>query len=44
AMNHDETTWPVLRKFGYNDDIELQKENLPVPSKKAPDQVILLLT
>lgn len=39
-----ETTWTVLRKFGYNDDIELRKENLPVPSRKAPDQVMLLLT
>lgn len=38
-----ETTWTVLRKFGYNDDIELRKENLPVPSKKAADQVMLLL-
>ncbi|KAL8213978.1 hypothetical protein R6Q57_003427 [Mikania cordata] len=37
-----ETTWTVLRKFGYNDDIELRKENLPVPSKKAPDQSIEL--
>ncbi|KAI3668179.1 hypothetical protein L6452_43256 [Arctium lappa] len=37
-----ETTWSVLRKFGYNDDIELRKENLPVPSKKAPDQSVEL--
>ncbi|KAI3773084.1 hypothetical protein L6452_04282 [Arctium lappa] len=37
-----ETTWTVLREFGYNDDVELQKENLPVPSKKAPDQCIEL--
>ncbi|KAL7597724.1 mitochondrial Rho GTPase 1 [Lactuca sativa] len=37
-----ETTWTVLRKFGYNDDIELRKENLPVPSRKAPDQSIEL--
>ncbi|XP_076899853.1 mitochondrial Rho GTPase 2-like isoform X2 [Bidens hawaiensis] len=37
-----ETTWTVLRKFGYNDDIELRKENLPVPSKKAPDQSVEL--
>ncbi|KAI3699144.1 hypothetical protein L2E82_43211 [Cichorium intybus] len=39
---HFETPWIVLRKFGYNDDIELRKENLPVPSKKAPDQSIEL--
>ncbi|KAL4588177.1 hypothetical protein LXL04_001058 [Taraxacum kok-saghyz] len=37
-----ETTWTVLRKFGYNDEIELRKENLPVPSKKAPDQSVEL--
>ncbi|KAK1426678.1 hypothetical protein QVD17_15355 [Tagetes erecta] len=37
-----ETTWTVLRKFGYNDDIELRKENLPVPSRKAPDQSVEL--
>ncbi|KAI7743263.1 hypothetical protein M8C21_017935 [Ambrosia artemisiifolia] len=37
-----ETTWTVLRKFGYNDDIELRRENLPVPSKKAPDQSVEL--
>ncbi|KAK9068996.1 hypothetical protein SSX86_013112 [Deinandra increscens subsp. villosa] len=37
-----ETTWTVLRKFGYDDDIELRKENLPVPSKKAPDQSVEL--
>ena len=39
-----ETTWSVLRKFGYNDDIELRKENLPVPSRRAPDQVMPLST
>nr|XP_043610959.1 mitochondrial Rho GTPase 1-like isoform X2 [Erigeron canadensis] len=37
-----ETTWTVLRKFGYNDDIELRTENLPVPSKKTPDQSVEL--
>ncbi|XP_076960001.1 mitochondrial Rho GTPase 1-like [Bidens hawaiensis] len=37
-----ETTWAVLRKFGYNDDIELCKENLPDLSKKAPDQSVEL--
>nr|XP_043620249.1 mitochondrial Rho GTPase 1-like [Erigeron canadensis] len=37
-----ETTWTVLRKFGYNDDVELLKENLPVPSRKAPDQSVEL--
>ncbi|KAG5394534.1 hypothetical protein IGI04_024497 [Brassica rapa subsp. trilocularis] len=35
-----ETTWTVLRKFGYNNDIRLADELLP-PSlfKRAPDQV-----
>ncbi|XP_023765235.1 mitochondrial Rho GTPase 2 isoform X1 [Lactuca sativa] len=37
-----ETTWTVLREFGYNDDLELEKENLPVPSEKAPDQSVEL--
>ncbi|KAI3699143.1 hypothetical protein L2E82_43210 [Cichorium intybus] len=34
-----DTPWIVLGKFGYNDDIELGKENLP-----APDQSIELTT
>lgn len=34
-----ETTWAVLRKFGYGDDLELKDEFLPVPTKHAPDQV-----
>ena len=35
-----ETTWTVLRKFGYNNDVRLANEWLP-PSlfKRAPDQV-----
>ncbi|CAI9297232.1 unnamed protein product [Lactuca saligna] len=39
-----ETTWTVLREFGYNDDLELEKENLPVPSEKAPDQSVELMS
>lgn len=34
-----ETTWAVLRKFGYGDDLELRDDFLPVPSKLSPDQV-----
>lgn len=36
-----ETTWAVLRKFGYGDDLELRDEFLTVPTKHAPDQVVL---
>jgi len=35
-----ETTWTVLRKFGYNDDIKLADDLIP-PVKRAPDQVFL---
>jgi Ras family protein T1 len=36
-----ETTWTVLRKFGYNDEIELRDDVLLCPSlKRAPDQVL----
>lgn len=38
-----ETTWTVLRKFGYDDDIKLRGDLLAVPSKKAPDQVSISL-
>lgn len=34
-----ETTWTVLRKFGYDDAIKLSGNFLPVPAKRAPDQV-----
>ncbi|XP_022960031.1 mitochondrial Rho GTPase 2-like [Cucurbita moschata] len=33
-----ETTWAVLRKFGYDDDLNLSGDYLPVPSKQASDQ------
>jgi Ras family protein T1 len=37
-----ETTWTVLRKFGYDDEIKLRDELLLNPSfKRAPDQVNL---
>ncbi|XP_061337998.1 mitochondrial Rho GTPase 1-like [Gastrolobium bilobum] len=36
-----ETTWTVLRKFGYNDDIKLADDLIP-PLKRAPDQSVEL--
>ncbi|XP_057966569.1 mitochondrial Rho GTPase 1-like isoform X2 [Malania oleifera] len=33
-----ETTWTVLREFGYDNDIKLRDDFLPVPSRRAPDQ------
>ncbi|KAL6968329.1 Mitochondrial Rho GTPase 1 [Sarracenia purpurea var. burkii] len=37
-----ETTWTVLRKFGYDDEIKLRRDQLSVPSKRAPDQSVEL--
>ncbi|KAL5561667.1 hypothetical protein UlMin_031414 [Ulmus minor] len=37
-----ETTWAVLRKFGYNDDLKIRDDFLPVPSRRAPDQTVEL--
>ncbi|XP_065636351.1 mitochondrial Rho GTPase 1 [Quercus suber] len=37
-----ETTWTVLRKFGYNNDIKLADELLPSSFKRAPDQSVEL--
>lgn len=35
-----ETTWTVLRKFGYDDEVKMRDELLQTPSfKRAPDQV-----
>lgn len=36
-----EAFWAVLRKFGYDNDLKLQDDFLPVPSKQASDQVDL---
>ncbi|KAM5561275.1 mitochondrial Rho GTPase 1-like [Rosa sericea] len=33
-----ETTWTVLRKFGYNNDIRLSEELIPSLPKRTPDQ------
>ncbi|CAN1232752.1 Mitochondrial Rho GTPase 1 [Linum perenne] len=37
-----ETTWTVLRKFGYNNDIKLDNDLIP-SFKRAPDQVYQFL-
>ncbi|XVE73150.1 hypothetical protein DITRI_Ditri11bG0094100 [Diplodiscus trichospermus] len=37
-----ETTWAVLRKFGYDDDLKLRDDILQVPTKHAPDQSVEL--
>uniref|UniRef100_A0A2P2LK81 Mitochondrial Rho GTPase 2 isoform X3 n=1 Tax=Rhizophora mucronata TaxID=61149 RepID=A0A2P2LK81_RHIMU len=39
-----ETTWAVLRKFGYDDDLKLRNDVLPVPPKHASDQSVELTT
>ncbi|CAK7346604.1 unnamed protein product [Dovyalis caffra] len=39
-----ETTWAVLRKFGYGNDLKLRDDFLPAPLKHAPDQSIELTT
>ena len=36
-----ETTWTVLRKFGYDNDIKLRDDLIPMPIKTAPEQVCL---
>ncbi|VFQ64190.1 unnamed protein product [Cuscuta campestris] len=33
-----ETTWTVLCKYGYNNDIRLNEDQLPPPIKRHPDQ------
>ncbi|GMP40342.1 hypothetical protein CsSME_00010821 [Camellia sinensis var. sinensis] len=38
-----ETTWTVLRKFGYNNDIRLRDDQLPPPIDRAIDQVTPLV-
>ncbi|XP_057424028.1 mitochondrial Rho GTPase 2-like [Lotus japonicus] len=37
-----EAFWAVLRKFGYDNDLKLQDDFLPVPSKQASDQSVEL--
>ncbi|WOL15903.1 mitochondrial Rho GTPase 1-like [Canna indica] len=37
-----ETTWTVLRKFGYDNDLKLRDELIPTTFKRAPDQTVEL--
>ncbi|XP_071735454.1 mitochondrial Rho GTPase 1-like [Rutidosis leptorrhynchoides] len=37
-----ETTWTVLRKFGYNNDLRLVDDQLLPPIKRTPDQSVEL--
>ncbi|KAG6438323.1 hypothetical protein SASPL_103261 [Salvia splendens] len=37
-----ETTWTVLRKFGYKDELKLGDDYLSFPKKKVPDQSVEL--
>ncbi|XP_059449419.1 mitochondrial Rho GTPase 1-like [Corylus avellana] len=37
-----ETTWTILRKFGYNNYIKLAGDVIPSTSKRAPDQTVEL--
>ncbi|GKU86606.1 hypothetical protein SLEP1_g1111 [Rubroshorea leprosula] len=37
-----ETTWAVLRKFGYDDHLKLRDDILQAPTKHAPDQSVEL--
>ncbi|PRQ26120.1 putative small GTPase superfamily, EF-hand domain pair [Rosa chinensis] len=39
-----ETTWAVMRKFGYEDDLKLRDDFLTLPFKAAPDQSVELTT
>ncbi|KAK9945314.1 hypothetical protein M0R45_010835 [Rubus argutus] len=39
-----ETTWAVMRKFGYEDDLKLRDDFLTVPFNVAPDQSVELTT
>ncbi|KAJ8466348.1 hypothetical protein OPV22_028900 [Ensete ventricosum] len=39
-----ETTWTVLRKFGYDNDIKLRDDLLPTTFKRASDQTVELTT
>ncbi|KAI3975789.1 hypothetical protein MKX01_023215 [Papaver californicum] len=39
-----ETTWTVLRKFGYDNEIKLRDDLIPLSFKRAPDQSMELTT
>lgn len=36
-----ETTWTVLRRFGYDNDMKLRDDLIPLPPRRAPDEVCL---
>lgn len=36
-----ETTWTVLRKFGYDNTLKLRDDLIPTTFKRSPDQVCL---
>jgi hypothetical protein len=38
-----ETTWTVLRKFGYDNDIKLRDDLIAMLIRRAPDQVMFCL-
>lgn len=38
-----ETTWAVLRKFGYDNEIKLRNDLIPVPKKRSIDQVTVVI-
>ena len=38
-----ETTWTVLRKFGYDNDIKLRDDLIAMPIKRALDQVCFFM-
>ncbi|KAI3861215.1 hypothetical protein MKX03_016637 [Papaver bracteatum] len=39
-----ETTWTVLRKFGYDNEIKLREDLIPLSFERAPDQSVELTT
>ena len=41
--NRLETTWTVLSKFGYDNDIKLRDDLIPMPIKTAPEHVCFVL-
>ncbi|XP_062151530.1 mitochondrial Rho GTPase 1-like [Alnus glutinosa] len=39
---HPETSWTMLRKFGYNNNVKLAEDLIPTAFKRAPDQSVEL--
>ncbi|KAM7259676.1 hypothetical protein ACFE04_015417 [Oxalis oulophora] len=42
SKGRPETVWTVLRKFGYDDNLRLRDDVLPVPARQHPDQSVEL--